>query len=88
MTPATLILLIPIAYVALQLVALRSMRNGWQWAAALPAVAMGAALLVYLVGIVTNAASSSLWLMMGLPVATLYLLLLFPMRWILARSDA
>jgi hypothetical protein len=43
---------------------------------------MGAALLVFIVGIATNASMAAMWLVLGLPVATLYLALLVPLHWI------
>ena len=82
----TLLLLLPILYVVLQLSALRRMRDGWRWAAALPVMAMLAALAVFVVGIATNANLSAIWLVLGLPLATLYLVLLVPLHWIVARD--
>jgi hypothetical protein len=82
----SLLLLLPVLYVALQWSALKRMRHGWRWAAALPVVAMAAALAVFVVGIATNASMTAIWLMLGLPVATLYLVLLLPLHWIVARD--
>jgi hypothetical protein len=82
----TLLLLVPVLYVALQWSALRRMRNGWRWAAAIPVAAMLAALAVFAVGIATNANMTAIWLVLGLPVATLYLVLLLPLHWIVARD--
>jgi hypothetical protein len=82
----TLLLLVPILYVALQWSALRRMRDGWRWAAAIPVVAMLAALAVFVVGIVTNASMAPMWLVLGLPLATIYLVLLLPLHWIVARD--
>jgi hypothetical protein len=81
----TLLLLVPVLYVALQWSALRRMRHGWRWAAALPVIAMLAALAVFVVGIATNANMAAMWLVLGLPVATLYLVLLLPLHWMIAR---
>ncbi len=85
MTPATLILLIPLAYVGLQWTALQYMERGWQIAAALPLVALAASLAIFVIGIATNASDAAIWLVLGLPVATLYLVLLWPIHWVLAR---
>jgi hypothetical protein len=82
----TLLLLVPVLYVALQWSALRRMRNGWRWAAAIPVAAMLAALAVFAVGIATNANMAAIWLVLGLPLATLYLVLLLPLHWIVARD--
>ena len=82
----TLLLLVPVLYVALQWSALRRMRNGWRWAAAIPVAAMLAALAVFAVGIATNANMTAIWLVLGLPLATLYLVLLLPLHWIVARD--
>ena len=82
----TLLLLLPVLYVALQWSALRRMRHGWRWAAAIPVMAMLAALAVFVVGIATNANMAAMWLVLGLPVATVYLSLLLPLHWIVARE--
>lgn len=82
-----LLLLIPLLYVILQWSALTRMKDGWKWAAAVPAIAMGAALTVFVIGIATNAGMAAMWLVLGLPVATFYLLLLFPIHWLTARQD-
>ena len=81
----TLLLLVPVLYVALQWSALKRMRHAWRWAAALPVIAMLAALAVFVVGIVTNANMAAMWLVLGLPVATIYLVLLLPLHWMIAR---
>ena len=77
-----IILATPVLYVILQAVALRRMDDGWRAAALFPGLLMGAALLVFVVGIVTNASMAAMWLVLGLPVATLYLALLLPLHWI------
>jgi hypothetical protein len=82
----TLLLLVPVLYVALQWSALKRMRHGWRMAATLPVVAMLAALAVFVVGIVTNASMAAMWLVLGLPAATLYLVLLLPLHWMIARD--
>jgi hypothetical protein len=80
-----LLVLLPLVYLSLQVSALRRMREGWRMAAALPVLLMGLALAVFVIGIVTNASTSSIWLVLGLPVATVYLLLLHPVHWFVAR---
>jgi hypothetical protein len=82
----TLLLLVPVLYVALQWSALRRMRNGWRLAAAIPVAAMLAALAVFAVGIAVNANMAAIWLVLGLPLATLYLVLLLPLHWMVARD--
>jgi hypothetical protein len=82
----TLLLLVPVLYVALQWSALRRMRHGWRWAAAVPVMAMLAALAIFVVGIATNANMAAMWLVLGLPVATVYLVLLLPLHWMIARD--
>lgn len=86
MEPDTILLLVPILYVALQWSALRRMRHGWRWAATLPAAAMLAALAIFVLGIATNADMAAIWLVLGLPVATAYLVLLLPLHWMVARD--
>jgi hypothetical protein len=48
--------------------------------------AMGAALVIFVIGIATNASMAALWLMAGLPAATFYLLCLLPLHWMVARD--
>ncbi len=87
MTPATLILLIPLAYVGLQWSALQHMQRGWQIAAALPVVLLAASVAFLVIGMVTNASEAAIWLVLGLPIATLYLVLLWPIHWVIARFN-
>jgi hypothetical protein len=47
---------------------------------------MLAALAIFVVGIVTNASMTAMWLVLGLPFATLYLVLLLPLHWMIARD--
>jgi hypothetical protein len=82
----TLLLLVPVVYVALQWSALKRMRHGWRYAAAFPVLAMSLALAIFVVGIVTNANMAAMWLVLGLPVATLYLVLLLPLHWLIAKG--
>ena len=82
----TFLILVPVLYVALQWSALKRMRHGWRWAATIPAAAMVAALAIFVVGIATNADMAAIWLVLGLPVATAYLVLLLPLHWMVARD--
>ncbi|MEO0692933.1 MAG: hypothetical protein AAFY90_08690 [Pseudomonadota bacterium] len=75
------ILLLPMLYVILQWWALRRMREAWQVAAAVPAVFMAGGLAAFVIGILTGADLAALWLVIGMPLATAYLLLLFPVYW-------
>lgn len=79
------ILLVPALYLALQWSALRRMQAGWRRAAIVPVVCMAVALVFFAIGIVTNASMASVWLVLGLPAATLYLLFLFPIHWLAVR---
>lgn len=81
-----LILGVPILYVVLQWAALHKMRNGWHVAAVLPAVCMTGALLLMIVGIVAGADLALLAIMIGLPLATAYLLILWPLHLVLSRQ--
>lgn len=85
MESANLLLLIPFLYVVLQWSALRRMRDGWRTAAVIPGVLMGASLAIFAVGIATNASMATIWLVLGLPISTLYLLLLLPLHWMMSR---
>ena len=87
MTLDTLILFVPLAYLVLQWLALRRMQDGWRRAAVFPVIFMAAGLVFFVVGIATNASMASVWLVLGMPVATLYLLFLFPVHWLAARRD-
>jgi hypothetical protein len=82
----TLLLLVPVLYVALQWSALKRMRHGWRYAAAFPVIAMFLALAIFVVGIVTNANMAAIWLVLGLPLATVYLVLLLPLHWMFAKA--
>jgi hypothetical protein len=82
----TVLILVPVLYVALQWSALKRMRDGWRWAATIPAAAMMAALAIFVVGIATNADMAAIWLVLGLPLATAYLILLLPLHWMVARD--
>ncbi|GEM_PF-5285807 len=82
----TLLLLTPVAYLALQWSALRRMRDKWRLAATVPVIAMLAALAVFVIGILTNASMAAMWLVLGLPAATVYLLCLLPLHWLVSRD--
>ena len=82
----TLLLAIPVIYLALQWSALRRMRDGWRLAATFPVIAMLFALFLFVLGILTNASMAAMWLVLGLPVATLYLLCLLPLHWLVSRD--
>jgi hypothetical protein len=82
----TLLLLVPVLYVALQWSALKRMRHGWRYAAFFPVFAMALALAVFVIGIATNANMAAMWLVLGLPVATAYLVLLLPLHWMIAKD--
>ena len=82
----TLLLLIPVVYIALQWSALKRMRNGWRLAATFPVIAMLAALALFVIGMFTNASLATMWLVLGLPVATVYLVCLLPLHWIVSRD--
>lgn len=81
-----LILILPLVYVALQWAALSRMRRGWQVAALFPAVCMGAALAAMAVGIAAGSDLAAVGLMLGLPVATAYLLILWPLHFVLSAD--
>lgn len=81
-----IILTLPLLYIALQATALYRMRKGWQWAALLPAVFMMAALVVMAVGLIANMDLALLALMFGLPLATTYLLILWPLHFFWVRQ--
>lgn len=84
---AKLVLLIPVLYVALQCAALSRMRDNWQMAAVMPAAFMLLSLGIFVLGIVTGASSAAMWLILGLPAATIYLVFLLPLHWAL-HSDS
>ena len=78
-----IVLIVPILYIVLQWTALSRMRNGWHVAALMPAVFMLAALLLMVVGLLANVDVALLALMIGLPLATAYLLVLWPLHMVL-----
>jgi hypothetical protein len=75
---------IPILYILLQWSALNRMRAGWRAAALFPVLLMTFALAATVVGIASNASLAPLALVLGLPVATLYLLVLLPLHMMLS----
>ena len=76
--------LIPILYILLQWSALNRMRAGWRAAALFPVLLMGLALAATVVGIASNASLAPLALVLGLPLATVYLLVLLPLHLMLS----
>ena len=82
---AQIILIVPLLYIILQWTALYRMRDGWHVAALLPAFFMCAALLFMVIGLVTNVDLALIALMIGLPLATTYLLILWPLHMVLGR---
>jgi len=38
------------------------------------------------IGILTNASMAAMWLVLGLPAATVYLLCLLPLHWLVSRD--
>ena len=80
-----IILIVPILYVVLQWAALYRMRDGWHVAALLPAVFLSAALLIMIGGIILGIDFALLILMFGLPLATAYLIVLWPLHFMLGR---
>lgn len=81
-----LIFAVPLLYVVLQWAALSRMRDGWHVAAMLPAVIMGLALLLVILGIIVHFDVALIGLMFGLPAATLYLIVLWPLYMMLCRD--
>lgn len=77
---------LPVLYVTLQWLALRRMRAGWHMAAWLPIYFLALALAVMAIGIASNGTLAALALMLGLPAATAYLLILWPLHLILSRE--
>ncbi len=80
------VILLPLAYIALQWLALRRMQAGWQTAALLPVGVMALALLVMVFGLAAGTDLAVASVFVGLPVATLYLLILLPLHSALRRS--
>jgi uncharacterized protein YqcC (DUF446 family) len=74
----SIIFAVPALYLLLQWIALGKMRDNWHVAAVLPAAFMGAALVIVALGLMANSDMALLVLLVGLPVATLYLIALLP----------
>lgn len=79
------VILLPIVYILLQWIALRRMQAGWQTAALLPAALMALALFVMVLGLAAGADLAVAAVFLGLPAATLYLLILLPLHSALGR---
>ena len=80
-----IILSLPLLYAGLQFAALRRMQDGWRRAAMVPALMVAGALAILILGLLARSALPALALTAGLPLATLYLLILFPLHLLLAR---
>lgn len=83
---AILILALPLLYVTLQWAALARMQGRWRKAALLPVIFMAAALALMAVGIAARTDLAAAALMVGLPVATAYLVVLWPLHLALRRG--
>lgn len=81
----SIIIAVPLLYAGLQFTALRRMRDGWRRAAMVPALMLAAALAILIMGLLARADLPALALTAGLPLATLYLMILLPLHVLLAR---
>ena len=70
---------LPLVFVILQCLSIWLAPEGWHTAAAIPAFSMLAAMAMLIYGIAMDAPAAQTWFMIGLPVATAYLAVLFPM---------
>lgn len=62
------------------------MERGWRAAALLPVLVMAVALGAMVVGLAAGLGLAPLTVMVGLPVATLYLLILWPLHYVLSAD--
>jgi len=76
-----------VAYLWLQIRALRYWQGGWRLAAWLPAIAMVAATLVGVVGSLQGSNIAPIWIVFTLPFALLALIALGLVKWLLGLRD-
>lgn len=74
-----------VAYLWLQIRALRRWQGGWRVAALLPAIAMAAATLVGVVGGLQGSNIAPIWIIFTLPIALLVLIALGLVKWLLGQ---
>lgn len=79
-------LLLLVGYLWLQWRALARFAGLWRWAAAVPAIAMAAALAVSIMGAMAGANLAPLWFFLTLPFAFFYLVILSGLQAWLARA--
>lgn len=72
-------IVLPLIFVVLQCLSIWLAPEGWHTAAAIPAFSMLAAMALLIYGIAMEAAAAQTWFIVGLPIATAYLAVLFPM---------
>lgn len=80
---SSIVIALPLVYLALQWAALAQMERGWRAAAALPLLVMTAALVVMVIGLAAGASLAPVAVMLGLPAATAYLAILWPLHFLL-----
>lgn len=72
-------IVLPLVFVVLQCLSIWLAPEGWHTAAAIPAFSMLGAMAMLIYGIAMEAAWAQTYFVIGLPVATGYLAVLFPM---------
>lgn len=78
MAQSYLTLYIPLFYLVAQVAALRAMPVGrWQTAAVIPVFVMAAAIVIYVGGMLLNLANPAAMITMGVPMAAIYMALLW-----------
>ena len=82
---AIAVIILPMLYIALQYAALKRMRAGWQVAALLPVALISLSLLVLILGLIAGVDMAMAAVLLGLPAATLYLMVLLPLYFALRR---
>ncbi len=72
-------IVLPLVFVVLQCLSIWLAPEGWHTAAAIPAFSMLGAMAMLIYGIAVDSAAAQTYFVIGLPVATAYLAVLFPM---------
>lgn len=75
-------------WLALQVAALRVMSGGWRAAAWVPALAMGAALVIAVMGVLAGSNLAPIWVVLAIPLCFGWIVLLWVARtaWLVVSS--
>ena len=79
------VIALPMLYIVLQYAALTRMREGWQLAALMPVGLISLSLILMILGMISGVDVAVAAVILGLPLATVYLMVLLPLYFALRR---